>query len=110
MLAVDFFPVDRAVTLKRIYVFFALEVGGRHVHILEATSHPTGAWTTRQALNPLMDLDERTAAASGINTNTRKAEGSMTSSHARKHDLGPGSDAFCCLFMIHNGERSGRQA
>ena len=37
MLAVDFFPVDCAVTLKRIYVFFVLEVGGRYVHILGAT-------------------------------------------------------------------------
>jgi putative transposase len=29
MLAVDFFHVDCAVTLKRIYVFFVLEVGSR---------------------------------------------------------------------------------
>jgi hypothetical protein len=33
MLAVDFFHVDCAVTLKRI-VFFVLEVGSRYVHIL----------------------------------------------------------------------------
>ena len=31
--------------LKRIYVFFALEVGSRYVHILGTTSDPTGAWT-----------------------------------------------------------------
>ena len=48
MLAVDFFHVDCAVTLKRIYVFFALEVGSRYVHVLAATSHPTGPWTTQQ--------------------------------------------------------------
>jgi putative transposase len=48
MLAVDFFHVEGAITLKRIYVFFALEVGSRYVHILAATSHPTGAWTTQQ--------------------------------------------------------------
>jgi putative transposase len=62
MLAVDFLHVDCAVTLKRIYVFFALEVGRRYVHILGATSHPTGAWTTQQARNLLMDLDERELA------------------------------------------------
>jgi putative transposase len=34
MLACDFFPVDCTVTLKRIYVFFVLEVGTRAVHLL----------------------------------------------------------------------------
>jgi hypothetical protein len=58
---VDFFPLDCAVTPKRIYVFFALEVGNRYGHILGTTSHPTGSWTTHQARNRLMDLDDHAA-------------------------------------------------
>ena len=34
MLACDFFTVDCAVTLRRRYVVFVIEVGTRHVHVL----------------------------------------------------------------------------
>jgi transposase InsO family protein len=59
MPAVGFVHVDCAVTLKRIDVVFTLEVHSRYVQILATTSHPTVAWTSQQARNLLMDLDDR---------------------------------------------------
>jgi len=58
MLACDFFHVDCAVTLQRIYVFFVLEVPNRSVHLLGTTTNPDGRWTTQQIRNLLMDLGD----------------------------------------------------
>jgi hypothetical protein len=40
MLACDFFHVDYALTLQRLYVFFVLEVGSRYLHILAHHRQP----------------------------------------------------------------------
>ena len=55
-LACDFFHVDCAITLRRVYVFFVIEAGTRHVHLLGVTAQPDGAWSIHSGLLPVSDL------------------------------------------------------
>jgi putative transposase len=50
MLACDFFTVE-AISLRRFYVLFFIELESRRVHLAGCTTNPTGGWVTQQARN-----------------------------------------------------------
>jgi hypothetical protein len=60
ILACDFLHVD-TIGLTRVYVLFLIEVATRRVHVLGATTNPSGQWVARQARNLMLELGERAA-------------------------------------------------
>src|SRR2546430_406801 len=60
ILACDFLHVD-TIGLTRVYVLFLIEVATRRVHVLGATTNPSGQWVAQQARNLMLELGERAA-------------------------------------------------
>ena len=58
ILACDFFTAD-LLDGTQAHVLALIEHATRRIRILGVTQHPTGAWTTQQARNLLIDLDDQ---------------------------------------------------
>jgi transposase InsO family protein len=57
IIASDFLTVE-TIALKRLYIFFFIELKTRRVHVAGVTAAPTASWVTQQARNLVMSLTD----------------------------------------------------
>jgi len=79
ILACDFFIVG-LLDGTQAYVLAVIEHAPRRIRILGVTKHPTGAWTTQQARNLLMDLGEQAHLVGGPGSSSGVHQGAAVSS------------------------------
>ena len=66
LLACDFFHVECAVSLTRLYMFFVIELETRRVHVLGISGHPGAAWVNQLVREFAWDLEEAGCRFTGL--------------------------------------------